>query len=405
MNIVLVHPHDIHSLSEPWTRRIKALAKELVRAGHRVKLVYFALPPKGSQPHFIDGYAAIPFRRSVSPLRLWQTMVAFTGLAEWADVVHFQKCHHYAALPAVAAAYLKGKPLHYDWDDWEEMIWYESCGHGARARFIGRYYRALERWLPVLSDTVSVASDSLRRLALRCGVKEENIYFTPVGADLDEFKPGSGAAHVRSAHNITGPLVLYVGQLHGAQYADLFIRAANVVLHRYPHVTFMLVGDGYRQRHLQEFTQELGIADRCIFTGAVGHQRIPEYIAAADICVATFKDTKVTRCKSPLKIVEYMASGKAVVASNVGEVRRMLGGVGILVEPGDHRALAEGIGRLLQDDDLRRRLGALARIRSQKHYNWESSAASLLAAYAKITTPDNTNGRPVAIEPHAAPEP
>ena len=53
------------------------------------------------------------------------------------------------------------------------------------------------------------------------------------------------------------------------------------------------------------------------------------YHIAADICVVPFRDTKVTCCKSPLKIVKYMAMGKAIVASNVGEVRRMLGGVAV----------------------------------------------------------------------------
>jgi glycosyltransferase involved in cell wall biosynthesis len=95
----------------------------------------------------------------------------------------------------------------------------------------------------------------------------------------------------------------------------------------------MIVGEGFLEKSLRELVKDLGIEDKVIFTGSVPHHKIPEYISSADICVAPFRDTKVTRCKSPLKIVEYMAMGKAIVAGNVGEVRRLLGGIGILVEP------------------------------------------------------------------------
>jgi len=179
-------------------------------------------------------------------------------------------------------------------------------------------------------------------------------------------------------------MVLYIGQLHGAQYIDLFIKAAKEVLSKNTEVVFMIVGEGFMERNLRDLALRLGISDKVIFTGAVAHNEIPRYIAAADVCVAAFKDTKVTRCKSPLKIAEYMACGKAVVASNVGEVRRMLGGVGILVDPDDANSLAEGILRIIGDKDLGDRLGKFARIRVEEKYNWVKTTANLFVAYQKI---------------------
>ena len=128
---------------------------------------------------------------------------------------------------------------------------------------------------------------------------------------------------------------------------------------------------------------ELGLG-WVIFTGSVPHSEIPFYIAAATVCVAPFKDTLVTRCKSPLKIVEYMAMGKAIVASDVGEVRKMLGGVGILTSPGDHNAMAEGILLALEDPELRKNLEKASRERAELRYDWPKTAATLLAAYEKI---------------------
>lgn len=386
MRILIVHPHDIHSLSEPWTRRVRALAGEFVSSGHEVKLAYFPLFYAGNQkPHFLDGYEAIPCSRYPSPIVFLSNSLRLIKLGKWADIIHFQKCHHYAAIPAVAAAYINRKPLHYDWDDWEEMIWYESCGRSLHCKFIGFSFKLLERFLPILADTISVSSRNLKDLAIKFGVKEENIYFAPVGADLEEFKPGVDGSIIRNRFRINNtPLVLYIGQLHGAQYIDLFIKAANIVLHKVHNVMFMIVGEGFKEKSLRELVKDLGMEEKVIFAGSIHQHMIPQYLAAADICVAPFRDTKVTRCKSPLKIVEYLSCGKAVVASNVGEVRRMLGGVGILVEAGDARCFAQGILRLLADKALRDNLGRLARQRAERSYSWRNAASNLLAAYEKL---------------------
>ncbi len=385
MRILMVHPHDIHSPCEPWTRRIKSLAVELVKNHYQVRLVYFPLTDNGNlKPHFLDGYEVIPLSRYPSPRVFLKNTSRIIGLGKWADIIHFQKCQHYASLLALITAYINRKPLHYDWDDWEEMIWYESCGRKLHSEFIGFSFKVLERFLPILSDTVSVSSEYLKTLALNFGVKKENIFSIPVGADLQQFNPGIDGSQIKKTYNITGALVLYVGQLHGAQYIDLFIRTANIVLHKDPNARFMIVGEGFMEKPLRELVNELGVEEKVIFTGSVPHHKIPEYISAADICVATFKDTEVTRCKSPLKIVEYLAIGKATVASNVGEVRRMLGGVGILVAPGSPHYLAAGILRLLADRGLRENLSSFARQRAERKYNWAVSASSLISAYKRL---------------------
>jgi len=108
---------------------------------------------------------------------------------------------------------------------------------------------------------------------------------------------------------------------------------------------------------------------------------VPQYIAAADVAVACFEDNKQTRCKSPLKIVEYLASGKAIVASDMGEAAKMVRGCGVLVKPGDEISLAHGIEQLLDDPQLRTQLGLKARKRAEEKYNWGVTASNLLQAY------------------------
>lgn len=381
----MIHPHDLFAKSEPWTIRIKSIAKEFVKSAHNVKLCYFPLVV--DKKHYrknIDSIESIPLNRKPSPKSFIVNTVKLISLCRWADIVHFQKCHHYASIPAVIASYIAGKPLHYDWDDWEEKIFYESCGRSLHSKFIGISFKLLERLLPLLADSISCASTHLKKLTQEFGVRKENIFDSPVGADLYKFRPGLDGNQVREKYGINGELVLYVGQLHGAQYAELFLNAAKLVLNTMPDVRFMIVGEGFLEHKLKKLTKDLRIENRVIFTGSVSHDKVPYYIASASVCVASFKDTEVTRCKSPLKIVEYLASGKPIVSSDVGEVRKMLEGAGILTEQNNCHSLAEGILTLLKDKDLRDSLGRFAREKAENEYNWPKTASSLLKAYKKI---------------------
>ena len=108
---------------------------------------------------------------------------------------------------------------------------------------------------------------------------------------------------------------------------------------------------------------------------------VAEYIALADVCCATFEDNDITRAKSPLKIAEYLASGKPVVASDVGEVKKMIEGAGLLIPPGDAKGTAEGIIMMLKDENKRFEFGKKAREKAEKTFNWQRTSANIMEAY------------------------
>jgi glycosyltransferase involved in cell wall biosynthesis len=301
------------------------------------------------------------------------------------DVIHFQKCHFYTALPAILAAYFNGKTVHYDWDDWEEKIFYSSVHKKTLSTILtGISFQLMERGLPFLADSVSVSSQALRELAIKRGADKNRIVMAPVGADLDLFTAGRYSRGIREKHGINGELlVLYHGQLHSCQYVNLFLQAIKIIsgTTMASRLKFMVLGDGSQRATLQKSSQSLGVGGRVIFTGFVPHADIPQYVAAADICVAPFEDNEVTRCKSPLKIAEYLASGKAIIASDVGEAGNMVQGVGLLVPPGDSEGLARGILELAGNDALRKTMELAARRRAEEKYNWRFSAENLEKAY------------------------
>ncbi len=383
MNILLIHPHDIYSSIEPWTIRVVSFAREFSRKGHKVILVHFPRRDnfkKHAVP--VGNIRVIALSRKIGPFILIVNFIKIFRLAGLADVVHFQKCFHWASVPALLAGCLRNKHLHYDWDDWEEKIY--CLSHKKPQLAVIFLLRFLESFIPRLVDTISVSSEYLKGLCLNLGIRSENIFKVPVGADLDEFNPAVCGKQVKDKYGLGFPVVTYIGQLHGVQYAGLFLEAAGIVSQHEDKACFMVIGEGYLRPVLEEFCRKAGLKN-VVFTGHVPHSEINRYIACSDICVASFEDNLATRCKSPLKIVEYLSSGKPVVACDTGEVSQMVGDAGLLVKPGSASRLAEGIIKLISDSALRMSLGEKSRKRAEDIYNWKVSSETLLKAYGHRT--------------------
>jgi glycosyltransferase involved in cell wall biosynthesis/MoaA/NifB/PqqE/SkfB family radical SAM enzyme len=384
MRVLMVHPHDIHSPVEPWTIRITSLASRLAARGHEIKLVHHIADPK-VLPEDVRSRQEFPFetipwiRHMGLGLRKSRDMAE---LAKWADLVHVQKALGHAALPSAVAAFWNRVPLHYDWDDWEAQIYADAVGtKDGPWRRIHRFEVAMAR----IADTVSVASEALRERALALGVRDEDLFDAPVGADLERFQAGGDGERLRAEFGLDGPIALYLGQLSGAHAAPLFLDAAALVLSRVPDAGFVVVGGGRTLESLKAHASRLGIAARVRFTGSVPPSAVADHLDVADVAVATLPDTAQAATKSPLKIVEYMAAGKAIVASRVGEAARFLddGRVGRLVPPGDAEALADSMAELLKDPYLRSELGVAARDRLRDRFTWDHTADRIEQAWLR----------------------
>ena len=199
MKILMVHPHDIYSASEPWTIRITHIAEEFAKLGHEVKLVYFPLP-ESERGKVLKAkhkkFKTIPFERS--KWFLPYNIGRMYKLSKWADIIHFQKCFAIAALPALFAAYLRKLPVHYDWDDWEYAIY----NWDPPSKIYGEYLNFMEKTIPKLADSVSVASHHLKKLALKTGVSKDKISDSHVGADLEKFNPKNDGDKIKKQLSI-----------------------------------------------------------------------------------------------------------------------------------------------------------------------------------------------------------
>ena len=107
--------------------------------------------------------------------------------------------------------------------------------------------------------------------------------------------------------------------------------------------------------------KQKGLQDTFIFTGQVSYKKVPEYIGAMDLCVAPHK--KETNQASPVKLFDYMACSRAIVASDIEVVKEITGdcNCALLVQPDNPKQLAEGIIQLIEYPEKRRMMGANGR--------------------------------------------
>ncbi|NLN44170.1 MAG: glycosyltransferase family 4 protein [Methanosarcina sp.] len=206
----------------------------------------------------------------------------------------------------------------------------------------------------------------------------EKIVVVSNGANTSLFKPMEQETCRKTlGMDLETPYICFVGNLAPWQGVEYLVQAAPSILSKFPECRFLIVGDGIMKNDLLELCRELGVEDRFIFTGVIAYDRVPLYINASDICTAPFifaRNSKIGL--SPLKLYEYMACGKPVIASSIKGVSDALeaSGGGIHVLPENPDALAEGILKLLEYPDLRMKMGSKGLSYVTENYSWYSVA-------------------------------
>lgn len=230
-----------------------------------------------------------------------------------------------------------------------------------------------------LTDRLIVVSTALRDYAERQlqGTAAKTIV-TPNAIDPDRFRISTEQRfEMRRNLSIENHTVIgFVGSIFPYHGVDMLIESAAEVLRDYP-VKVLIVGDGYLLNTYKQRTRELGIEEHVIFTGRVASDRIAQYIAAMDITVMA----RSNWYGSPVKIFEYGALGKAVIAPDVVPVHDVMthGIDGLLIGPKTDE-LTEQLKCLLSDQQLRTRLGTTWSQKVQQQHTWLQMAENVLAS-------------------------
>lgn len=253
----------------------------------------------------------------------------------------------------------------------------------------------LERRILLGADLVVAVSRQLRDYVLGLGARAEDVIVLPNGVDIQRFSPQVDGDPVRRAFGLEDAFVIgFVGSLKPWHGVDGLLAACAGLPDALPW-RLLLIGEGPEQASIAEQAARLGLSGRVIFTGSVPYDQVPVYLAAMDVAVAPYPALDDFYF-SPLKLFEYMAMKRPVVAPAIGQISEVVVHQhnGWLYPTGDIGALRDALRLLATDIDLRDRLGARARAYVVAQHTWAQNAERLIAWIGRLKQKQNGRARP-----------
>lgn len=217
------------------------------------------------------------------------------------------------------------------------------------------------------------------------GIAKDKIYIIPNGINYNRFLNMPSSYEFKKDYKIDGKMVLFVGGLSTRKGVQHLIRAMPKILRKQSDVTLVIVGVDYGfLSYLEELSHELGVDNKVLFTGPVTNERLLEAYSACDVFVLPSE-----REGLPTVILEAMASGKPVVATNVGGISLVVEDnvTGFLVNYRDTNKLAMTITTILKDESLAKRLGGNGR-KLASHYDWGVISKKVEDLYLQVIEND-----------------
>jgi glycosyltransferase involved in cell wall biosynthesis len=235
-----------------------------------------------------------------------------------------------------------------------------------------------------LSDAIICPSNVTRDYIASLRTSRKHVTVIPNGVSPSDFSPSP-----RPRREGRVPILLYIGTLADWQGLDVLLKALPKILEQQA-VRLHIVGRGRsRQRkQLAKQIRKLGVEESVIVQPAVPHHEVPAVIAESDICLAPLglNDRNVTQGACPIKVLEYMASSRPLIASNIPIVRELVREDvdALLFSPNDPEDLARQVLILLNDYELSKRLADSATERALTNFTWHEAQKKLIKVYDKL---------------------
>lgn len=203
---------------------------------------------------------------------------------------------------------------------------------------------------------------------VRFGANPKKIRVVPNAVDTSLFKPGEE----------NGNKLVWVGRFVPEKGIQYLVKAAKIVLSEHDDVKFVLVGEGPLRLYIMKLATKNGLKEKISFAGKMSQREVAQVMQSASVFVLPS-----LREGFPKTLLEAMACGKPVIASNIPGVNNVIGNTrgGILVPPKEPKALAETIVELLDDKSLRLKLGSRARQLVLERYNWTTVSDQIESVY------------------------
>jgi glycosyltransferase involved in cell wall biosynthesis len=185
---------------------------------------------------------------------------------------------------------------------------------------------AIERMALKRADVVLVINERLKELVVRLGAKESRTIVLRAGIDDKRFRPGPASDSIKTRYSLSGEdtVLFFMGWLY--RFSGLKEVARQLADNPNPNLKLLIVGEGDLFNELEKMQQEHNLKNRLILAGKKDYREIPALIAAADICLLpAYPDEKIMQDIVPIKLYEYMAMQKPVIATRLPGVLKEFG--------------------------------------------------------------------------------
>lgn len=340
---------------------------EIVRAfraaGHEVRIASLvdteaapAAPAETGEAAWKGWVRRVPFSAEI--IQLGYNLVALPWLLwtilAWKPAFVYER-HAIFNFAGVLAAKLTGRPLIL------EVNSPLALEHGEEGTVTAPgFARWCERRVFRLASTILVVSGPLKRILIGEGVAPGKIVVMPNGVDLAAFGAARDATALRAGLGLGDATVIgFVGWFRPWHGLEMLVEAFARAELRSKGAKLLLIGDGPATPALRRQVAALGLDGAVVFAGAVDHARIPDYLALVDIAAQPAANAYCC----PMKVIEYMAMAKPIVAPDQENITELLadGREALTFAPGDMTALSNALARLAGSKAERERIGAAAR--------------------------------------------
>ena len=237
--------------------------------------------------------------------------------------------------------------------------------------------QGIAKWVEKLlyreADQVILLNEGLRDYAIKLGAPQAKTMVLRQGVDLERINPQVDGSKIRKRWGLADDdvVLFFMGWLYEFSGVKEVARRLIEVVREQPRLKFLVVGDGDDYAELCRMRDEDGLRGRLILTGRQPYEMIPQYLATADVCLLPFQRNEVTEQVVPIKVYEYMAAGKPVIASELpGLTQDIPTGNGVLYV-GTASECVRAVSKLVEDLGEVKNQGQKARAFVEAHCDWE----------------------------------
>lgn len=248
--------------------------------------------------------------------------------------------------------------------------------------------RFLERKVYSGVDMLLTLTPSLSEYVIHKGANEAKVRLLLMPVDTNLFRPSHDLAEIRQKWNISekDQVIVYIGTLFDFSGLDVLIRQFPDIIKSVPEARLLIVGDGPQRPKLERMIAELALEKQVTITGFQPYPTMPQYINLAALCINPFLLTDATRDIFPGKIVQYLACGKAVVATPLSGMKAVIPGEqqGVVYTDDTHD-MGEKVVSLLKSGEYREKLGQQGLTYIRQKHSYDTIALELETILEKLS--------------------